>query len=101
MNYISQNHSKHLLMAHIIFVCKYRKHLLVDFGDQIKALFIEISEEHNIHIIEMEIDKDHIHFLLQYSPTQSVLEVVRWFKKISTYRIWRQNNNQQLLVKQF
>lgn len=101
MDYISQNHSKHLLMAHIILVCKYRKHLLVKFGDQIKTLFIEISEEHNIHIIEMEVDKDHILLLIQYSPTQSILEVVRWFKQISTYRIWRQNNNQQYLVKQF
>lgn len=36
MDYISQNHSKHLLMVHLIFVCKYRKHLLIKLGEQIK-----------------------------------------------------------------
>jgi putative transposase len=47
MDYISQSHSKHLLMVHLIFVCKYRKQLLIKFGEQVKALFSTISEEHN------------------------------------------------------
>ena len=49
----------------------------------------------------MVVDKDHIHILVQYSPTKSILEIVRHFKQISTYRIWRQNNNQTYLKKQF
>ena len=101
MDYISQNHSKHLLMVHLILVCKYRKHLLIKLGEQIKVIFVNISEEHDIHIIEMEVDKDHIHLLVQYSPTQSILEIARWFKQISTYRIWRQNNNHYYLSKHF
>lgn len=101
MDYISQNHSKHLLMVHLIFVCKYRKYLLIKLGEQIKALFTSIAEEHNIDIIEMELDKDHIHLLVQYNPTQSILDVVRYFKQISTYRIWRQNNNHYYLSKHF
>ncbi len=72
---------------------KYRKQLLVRFGEQIKEIFVSISEEHDIYIIEMQVDKNHIHLLVQYSPMQSILEIVRWFKQISTYRIWRQNNN--------
>jgi putative transposase len=101
MDYISQSHSKHLLMVHLIFVCKYRKQLLIKFGEQVKAMFSTISEEHNINIIEMEIDKNHIHILVQYNPTQSILEIVRWYKQLSTYRIWRQNNNQFYLSKHF
>ncbi len=37
MEYISENHSKHLLMCHLIFVCKYRKKLLLKVGDDIKT----------------------------------------------------------------
>lgn len=37
----------------------------------------------------MEVDKNHIHILVQYNPMQSILEIVRWIKQISTYRIWR------------
>jgi len=101
MDYITQNHSKHLLMVHLIFVCKYRKHLLTKLGEEIKSIFVSISEERNINIIEMEVDKNHVHLLVQYSPTQSVLEVVRWFKQISTFRIWRQNKNHNYLSKHF
>ena len=101
MDYTSQNHSKHLLMVHFIFVCKYRKHLLIKLGEQIKELFRVIAEEHSIMIIETEVDKTHIHLLVQYNPTQSILDVVRLFKQISTYRIWRQNTNNIYLSKHF
>ena len=88
-------------MTHLIFVCKYRKKLLVKFGNEIKQIFYDIADEKDLSIIEMEVDKDHIHLLVQYNPTQSILEIVRHFKQISTYRIWRQNNNHLILKKQF
>lgn len=84
-------------MAHLIFVCKYRKKLLIKFGEQIKDVFCEIAKEKGLNIIEMEVDKDHIHLLIQYPPTMSILEVVSLFKQMSTYRIWRQNNNEDYL----
>jgi len=101
MNYISQNHSKHLLMVHLIFSCKYRKKLLIRYGGEIKKILNDIAEEKDLNIIEMEVDKDHIHILVQYPPTKSILDIVRLFKQISTYRIWRQNNNNIYLKKQF
>lgn len=101
MDYISKNHSKHLLMIHLIFSVKYRKKLLIKYGEEIKQLFYDIAEEKDLNIIEMEVDKDHIHTLVQYTPTKSILEIVRCFKQMSTYRIWRQNNNQIYLKKHF
>jgi putative transposase len=88
-------------MAHLIFVCKYRKRLLVKYGEEIKNIFYDIADEKDLSIVEMEVDKDHIHMLVQYNPTQSILEIVRHFKQISTYRIWRQNNNHLYLSKCF
>ena len=101
MDYISQNHSKHLLMAHLIFSCKYRKKLLGRYGTEIKNIFLDIAEEKDLNIITMEVDKNHIHILVQYSPTRSILQIVRHFKQISTYRIWRQNNNDENLKENF
>ena len=101
MDNTSRNHSKYLLMAHLIFVCKYRKKLLTKFGSEIKQLFLDIAEENDLIIVEMEVDKDHIHLLVQYNPIQSIMEIVRRFKQISTYRIWRQNNNHIVLNKHF
>ena len=101
MGYISKNHSKYLLMVYLIFVVKYRRNLLVKFGDEIKQIFYDIADEKNISIVEMEVDKNHIHLLVHYKPTMSVLDIVRWFKQISTYRIWRQNGNSKILSKYF
>ena len=101
MDYITKNHSKYLIMVRLIFVCKYRKHLLVPFGTQIKELMIEIAEENDFEIIEMEVDKDHVHVLVNYNPTQSILEIVRLLKQVSTYRLWRTNDNHRYLQKHF
>lgn len=49
----------------------------------------------------MEVDKDHIHLLVRYNPDQSILDVVRILKQMSTYRIWKQNNNYSYLSQQF
>jgi len=101
VDYISRNHSKYLLMAHLIFVSKYRKQLLIKYGNEIKQILSDIAEEKDFEIIEMEVDKDHVHLLVSYNPTQSILDIVRLLKQMSTYRIWRQNNNHLYLSKQF
>lgn len=91
MDYVSENHSKYLLMVHLIFVVKYRRNLLIKFRDDIKQIFYDIATEKDIVIVEMKVDKNHIHLLVHYKPTMSVLDLVRWFKQISTYRLWRNN----------
>lgn len=83
------------------FVCKYRKNLLIRLGSQIKQLMYDIAQEKNFEIIQMEVDKDHIHLLVRYNPTQSVLKIVQLLKQISTYRIWRINDNLSYLHKHF
>ena len=92
MEYISENHSKHLLMCHLIFVCKYRKKLLLKVGDDIKTEIEYISNRYGWQIIEQEIDQNHIHILIRYSPKWSILEIVRLLKQLTTYRIWQKHN---------
>ena len=84
MDYTSKSHSKYLLIVHLIFVTKYRKQLLVKYGDEIKIILEGVSKEKNFKIVTMEVDKDHIHLLVNYSPILSVVEIVRYFKQIST-----------------
>ena len=58
----SKNRHKYLLQYHIIFVCKYRKKLLVSrqISDDIKQYSYEICQRHSVIIRYMETDKDHI-----------------------------------------
>ncbi|MBW7650536.1 IS200/IS605 family transposase [Anoxybacillus sp. ST4] len=92
MEYISENHSKHLLICHLIFVCKYRKKLLLKVGDDIKTEIESIANHYGWQIIEQEIDQDHIHILIRYSTKWSILEIVRLLKQLTTYRMWQQHN---------
>ena len=92
MEYISENHSKHLLICHLIFVYKYRKKLLLKVGDDIKTEIESIANHYGWQIIEQEIDQDHIHILIRYSPKWSILEIVRLLKQLTTYRMWQKHN---------
>ncbi len=51
MDYRSKNHSKFLLMYHIIFVCKYRKKLLIPHSEEIKNIFQNIANNHDFNIL--------------------------------------------------
>ena len=74
----SKNRHKYLLQYHIIFVCKYRKKLLVSkqISDDIKQFSYEICQRHSVIIRYMETDKDHIHYMIETEPTMSISKIV-------------------------
>lgn len=90
MHYTSENHSKHLLLCHLIFVCKYRKKLLVgEAGRDMKFEVERIATQYGWEIVEQEVDQDHLHILIRYAPKWSILEIVRLLKQVTTFRIWQ------------
>lgn len=79
---------KYNLMYHIILVTKYRKRLLITYGDFIKKCVEEISLKYRFNIECMEVDKDHIHLLIK-TITNS------WFysksdKQITTFKLYQE-----------
>jgi putative transposase len=88
-NYKSKNHSKFILTYHIIFVCKYRKKLLIKYGEDVKQMMYDISKRYDFEIEEMEVDKDHIHMMIESVPKISPLQIVRVLKQQSTIQMWR------------
>lgn len=88
--YQHRSHNKNLLMVHLIFATKYRKKLFYGkFRDDVKQYLFEACAKHRWYIKRMETDKDHIHILLQYNPTDSVTGIVSILKQYSTYHIWK------------
>ena len=88
-NYKSKNHSKFILTYHIIFVCKYRKKLLIKYGEDVKQIMYDISKKYDFDIKEMEVDKDNIHMMISSVPKISPLQIVRVLKQQSTIQMWR------------
>ena len=66
--YKSKNHSKFLMMFHIIFLCKYRRKVLEPISEELKQIIFAISEKSDFEIIEIETDKNHIHLLVKGEP---------------------------------
>lgn len=80
-NYISTNRSKHYLKCHLIFVCKYRKKLLVgQLNNDMKAILQSITDKLDFEIEVIETDIDHVHFLIRYVPCLSIAQIVRRLK---------------------
>ena len=98
-NYQSKNHSKFILTYHIIFTCKYRNKLLIKYGEDIKQIMFDISKKYDFKIKEMEVDKDHIHMMINSVPKISPLQIARVLKQQSTIEIWKMYRNE--LKKQY
>jgi len=89
MDYASKNHAKFLIAYHLIFVCTYRKKLLIPYGKVVKNIFEEIAARSDFSVESMEVDQDHIHCLVKSEPRISLLAIVRRLKQASTFRLWR------------
>jgi putative transposase len=100
-NWNSASHNKYLLQYHLIFVCKYRKKLLVNqnIAYDIKRLSFEICSKHNVYIKYMETDKDNIHYLIETRPNLNLSNFIRTVKSYTAYHIWKTHSG--LLKKHF
>lgn len=66
-NYISKNRSKHYLKCHLIFVCKYRKKLLVgQLKDDMRSILLNITSNSDFEIEVFESDIDLKYFTTFY-----------------------------------
>ena len=88
--YKSGSHNKYLLQYHLIFVCKYRRKLLSSSNiiADVKRLSLESCQKHNVTIHYMEVDKDHIHYMIETTPNINLSNLVRTMKSYITYHIW-------------
>lgn len=90
-NLKTTNHIKHLLLYHIIFVCKYRKCLLnvKELDNEIKKLCVEGFKKYKADVKYLESDKDHLHFCIETIPNVNLSQLVCLVKSYSTYHIWQ------------
>lgn len=89
--YETFSHAKTSIKYHIIFSTKYRRKCLDQIHDSVISAFKEVEEHSDFKILCMELDKDHIHLLVQFKPHWSIEQVVHRLKQMSTYNIWRDN----------
>ncbi len=87
--HVLKRHNKTLLLYHMVFPLKYRKKIISnDIGESLKNICEGISERFEINFVEIAHEADHVHFLIQSVPSQSVSELVRILKSISAKELF-------------
>ena len=91
--YDSYHHSKYRLRYHIIFSTKYRRACLEEIKESVYSIFEGISSRCDFKILNMGIDKDHIHFIIKSNPSTCISSIIRRLKQISTREIWQRHSS--------
>ena len=88
--YKSGSSTKHRLMVHLVWCPKYRRRILLgEVAKRLYELFKQAAEVNDWQIHEMNIQRDHVHMLIQYNPRESISSVVHLIKGGSS-RVLRQ-----------
>lgn len=88
-NYITYGHAKTSLRYHLIFSTKFRKKCLIGIEKELERIIRDVAESAGITILELGMDKNHIHLLVSFNPSTSISSAVRTLKQGSTFHIYR------------
>jgi len=88
--YVHKKHNVTVLIYHLVFPAKYRKAVFDGKVDQVlKEVCIEIEKRYEIKFLEIGVDKDHVHYLVQSIPTYSVTKIVTMIKSLTAREIFK------------
>ncbi|MEB8764554.1 IS200/IS605 family transposase [Bacillus cereus] len=86
----SNNHSVFLLYYHLVLVVKYRRNVFDDdMSDYAKDMFVRLSENYNITVVEWNHDVDHVHILFKAHPNTEMTKFINAYKSASSRLIKR------------
>lgn len=86
----SNNHSVFLLYYHLVLVAKYRRNVFDDdMSDYAKDMFVRLSENYNITLVEWNHDVDHVHILFKAHPNTEMTKFINAYKSASSRLIKR------------
>src|SRR4028118_757324 len=75
------SHTRSRLTAHIVWVTKYRYHVLQgDIKIRCRDLLVQICDAEDVRILKGVVSKDHVHMVLEYPPSLSVSDLVKRLK---------------------
>ena len=88
--YIHKNHNVTVLLYHLVFPAKYRRAVLDEQVDAVlREVCLEIEKRYEIKFLEIGVDKDHVHFLVQSVPTYSVTKIVTMLKSLTAKEVFK------------
>lgn len=90
--HIKKSHNVSLLLYHLVCPAKYRRNVFRDVAgvdQEIKKICLEIEKRFDIHFIEIGVDQNHVHFLIQSVPMISPTNLAKIVKSITAREVFR------------
>ena len=89
--YIHRSHNVSVLMYHIVCAAKYRRVVMSEHVDEVlKGVCLEIEKRYEIWFLEIGMDRDHAHFLVQSVPMYSPTKIVQTVKSLTAREVFAQ-----------
>jgi len=83
-------HAVYDLKYHLVWIPKYRKHVLSEeVSEYLKEVFQQIAEEYEFRIDTMEVMEDHVHVFVEAPPRYSPAQVVQILKSVSGREVFK------------
>ena len=88
---IRKSHNVSVLLYHFVCPAKYRRAVFDKRVETtLKAICLEIAKRYQIEFIEIGVDKDHVHFLVQSVPSYSPTKIIRTIKSLTARELFKQ-----------
>ena len=82
------SHTVSNLSCHVVWVTKYRYHVLTgEVQERCRDVLKQICEAEEVEILKGVISKDHVHMHLSYSPKHSIRYLVKMLKGRSSRKL--------------
>ena len=90
--YIHKSHNVSVLLYHFVCPAKYRRIIFSEAVDEsLKDICLEISKRYEIRFLEIGVDKNHVHFLIQSIPRMSPSQIMRMVKSLTAREIFKKH----------
>lgn len=87
--YRRTNTTVSLLNYHFVFCPRYRRKIFDVPGvdEYFKKLVTEVCGQHDLQVLAMECDHDHVHLFVSAPPTTAPYEIMKWIKGATSRKI--------------
>jgi putative transposase len=87
--YVHKSHNVSVLMYHVVCAAKYRRVVMSERVDAVlREVCLEIAKRWEIVFLEIGVDRDHAHFLIQSVPTYSPTRIVTTVKSVTAREVF-------------
>ena len=89
VSHIFKSHNKSLLIFHLVCPVKYRRKVFTEANIQtLKSICLELGIRYEYVFLEIGVDEDHVHFLIQTVPNILISEMVKTIKSITAKKMF-------------